>query len=179
MAQNYECVLLLKSTLSDEALQGHQDQFAKIITDHGGEVVHLQRTPKRRLEYAIDKQREAVYAIFYFRADAAGAMVQEFERQVRINDDLLREMTVKVPELRIIDLARLDARPFDDARRGRYGASHPAPAPPAPAQPAEQTPAQPAEQAPPALAAEDAPPPATEAEAPKAGEAEPAQEQDA
>ena len=145
MAQNYECVLLLTPTLSDEAVQGYQDLFSKIITDNNGEVVHVQRAPKRRLEYAIGKQREAVFVIFYFRADSVGLMAQEFERQIRINDDLLREMTVKVPELRVIDISRLDARPFggDDHRRGRYG-GHAAPAhapvEPAPVKPAAEQP---------------------------------------
>ena len=54
---------------------------------------------------------------------SAGEIVKEFERQVRINEDLIREMTVQVPELRVIDITRLEAVPMtsrEEHRRARY-----------------------------------------------------------
>lgn len=167
MAQNYECVLLLNPTLSEEAIQGYQDQFSKLIVGINGEVLHVQRSNKRRLEYVIGKQREAVFLIFYFRAEKIGSVVQEFERQVRINDDLLREMTVKVPEFKVIELSRFEAQPFSG---GGYRRSRPPMA--APAAVAE---AAVAEEAPVAPAVENAAPveaPASEESAETTGETE-------
>lgn len=126
MAQNYECVLLLKPTLTDEIVQGYLDQFSKIITDNQAELLHVQRSKKRKLEYEIAGHREAIFAIFYFRtAKGAGAIIQELERQVRIVEDMMREMTVKVPELRIIDIVRLETVPptREEYRRSRYAAA--------------------------------------------------------
>ena len=102
MAQNYECVLIMDPALSEDAVQALQNQFSKLISDRGGEVVHTKSWGKRRLAYPIERKREGIYVIIYFRFEmSAKGLVDEIERQVRINDQLLREMTVKVPELKI------------------------------------------------------------------------------
>ncbi|HUT25640.1 MAG TPA: 30S ribosomal protein S6 [Sumerlaeia bacterium] len=120
MAQNYEFVLLLDPDLPQSSVQEYQDQFSKIITDHDGEVVHIQTWGKKRLEYEIVRKKEAIFVIFYFRMQTVSAKpIEEFERQVRINDDLLRGMTVKVPVLKILNL------PAADSGRGGGAASAP------------------------------------------------------
>jgi small subunit ribosomal protein S6 len=170
MAQNYECVILLNPTLTDEAVQGYIGQFSKLITDRNGEVVHVQSWGKRRLEYVIGKQREAIYVILYFRVDAAGNLVEDFERLVRITDELLREMTVKVPELRILETppregsqmsrpsryGHAGARPAASAEQPEAGEEAPAGAEVAEeaTAPAEETPAEPAPEAAPEVAPE-------------------------
>ena len=103
MAQNYECMLLLEPSLDEATVQSHLEQFTNRITQHGGELLHTQMWGNRRLEYPILGQTEAIFAILHFRMDSAGALVEEFERLVRITDGLLREMTVKVPELKIME----------------------------------------------------------------------------
>jgi small subunit ribosomal protein S6 len=119
MAQNYEFVLLLDPDLPQSRVQEYQDQFSKIITDHDGEVVHIQTWGRKRLEYQIVRRKEAIFVIFYFRMETVSAKpIEEFERQVRINDDLLRGMTVKVPELKILNLPAAES-----ARDGRAASS--------------------------------------------------------
>jgi small subunit ribosomal protein S6 len=104
MALNYECVVIMDPALSEESVKSFQDQFSKLITDRGGEVVHVKPWGKRRLMYPIERKREGIYVVFCFRFEqSAKGLVEEFERQVRINDGLLREMTVKVPEFKIDD----------------------------------------------------------------------------
>ena len=168
MTQDYECILLLDPALPEEAIQGYHDQVGKIVTDGGGEVTHQQKWGKRRLQYPIDRKNEAFYLLTCFRlASGGGQIVEELERQVRINDDLLRELTVKVPELKIMDpppanvgMGRPSMRPMRSPRPyGRPGAEAPA----ASAAPAAEAPAAATE----APAATDAPAPA-EAPAPEA-----------
>jgi len=121
MAYNYECALLMDPTLPDETVRGYLDQFSKNITDRGGEVVHVQTWGKRRLEYPIEGHNEAVYAFLYFRIENAGELIIELERQVRINESLLREMTVKVPELKITQPPTGDSRFTESARLSHAG----------------------------------------------------------
>jgi small subunit ribosomal protein S6 len=121
MAYNYECALLMDPKLSDDAVRGYLDQFSKNITDRGGEVVHVQTWGKRRLEYSIEGRNDAIYAFLYFRIKEAGELVAEFERQVRINDNLLREMTVRVPELKITQPPTGDSRFSESARLSHAG----------------------------------------------------------
>ncbi len=105
MTQIYETVLLMHPTLDDDGVETYQEQFSKIITDGGGEILHAQKWGKRRLQYPIARQTEAFYILICFKMDAkdGGAVVEEFERQVRINDELLREMTVKVKAAKVMD----------------------------------------------------------------------------
>lgn len=104
MSQNYECVVLLDPSLADDAVQGYMDQFSTILTNAGGEVTHTQMWGKRSLSYPINRKKDAYYFLLCFKMEAgAGPVIEEFERQVRINDNILREMTVKVDKLRIAD----------------------------------------------------------------------------
>lgn len=138
MTQNYECVLLMDPALSEEAVQGYHDQVGKIVTDAGGEVTHMQKWGKRRLQYPLGRKNEAFYVLTCFRLESGGGkVIEEFERQVRINDDLLRELTVKVDELKIMDpppanvgMGRPSMRPVRSPRPyGRPGSETPAVAP--------------------------------------------------
>lgn len=121
MAQNYECALLLKPSLTDEQVQGWLTQFSKFITDRQGEVVQAQVWGKRRLEFPIGGEKEAIYTFIYFRMETAGDLVVEFERQVRINEVLLREMTVQVPELKVCGMPSGDSRFSESARLAQAG----------------------------------------------------------
>ena len=121
MAQNYECALLLNPGLSDEEVQNWLTTFSKFITDRAGEVLQTQVWGKRRLEYAIAHQKEAIYAFIYFRMESAGDLVVEFERQVRINEVLLREMTVIVPELKVANPPSGESRFSESARLSHAG----------------------------------------------------------
>ncbi|MFP4381515.1 MAG: 30S ribosomal protein S6 [Candidatus Sumerlaeia bacterium] len=116
MAQNYECALLMDPSLSEDQVSTHLDNFSQQITDRGGEIVHKQVWGQRRLEYPIKGRSEAIYSFLYFRMDSAQNLVDEFERQVRIQDTLLRELTVKVSELKIVEAPSSDSR-FSEAAR--------------------------------------------------------------
>lgn len=141
MAQNYECVLMMSPSLDDEAAANYAQQFSELVTQNEGEMLHMQMWGRRRLEYPIGGETDAIYAILHFRMETAGGLVEEFERRVRINDDLLREMTVKVPELKIVESQpklwrelRREPRPGRGGRpTSRRPSTRPAPSPsPAP-----------------------------------------------
>jgi len=117
MAQNYETVLIMDPNLSEDQVKEYTEQFSKEITERGGNVLQTQNWGKRRLEYSIQKKTHAIYTIIYFELDNGGNLVEEFERTVRISDDLLRELTVKVPGLHVCN-APSDT-PFADLQRQR------------------------------------------------------------
>ncbi|NQU42690.1 30S ribosomal protein S6 [bacterium] len=121
MAENYETALLLAPTLSDEEVQSHIDIFSNHITSRGGEVVHVQKWGRRHLEYQIAGHSEAIYMFLYFRIDGAGSLVEEFERLVRITESLLREMTVKVAELKIVEPPSGSSRFSAESRLAQAG----------------------------------------------------------
>ena len=61
----------------------------------GADVTKVENWGKRRLAYDIRKQREGTYAVF--EASAEPAMVKEFERQLRLNENVLRFLSTRVP----------------------------------------------------------------------------------
>ena len=61
----------------------------------GAEVTKVENWGKRRLAYEIRKQREGTYAVL--EASAEPGMIKEFERQLRLNENVLRFMSTRVP----------------------------------------------------------------------------------
>ena len=61
----------------------------------GAEVTKVENWGKRRLAYDIRKQREGTYAVLEVSAEPA--MIKEFERQLRLNENVLRFISTRIP----------------------------------------------------------------------------------
>ena len=70
-------------------------QLGEQIKSLGAEVVKVENWGKRRLAYDIRKQREGTYAVFEVSAEPS--TVKEFERQLRLNENILRFLSTRVP----------------------------------------------------------------------------------
>jgi small subunit ribosomal protein S6 len=70
----------------------------KTITDQGGKIVKTEMMGKRRLAYEINHKRDGVYVLL--EVEGSGREIAEFERRMRVNDRVLRYMTVRVDEYR-------------------------------------------------------------------------------
>ena len=70
-------------------------QLGEQIKSLGADVVKVENWGKRRLAYDIRKQREGTYAVLEVSAEPS--MVKEFERQLRLNENVLRFLSTRVP----------------------------------------------------------------------------------
>jgi small subunit ribosomal protein S6 len=70
-------------------------QLGEQLKTLGAEVTKVDNWGKRRLAYDIRKQREGTYAVFDVSAEPS--MVKEFERQVGLNENVLRYVSTRVP----------------------------------------------------------------------------------
>ncbi|MFS8962232.1 30S ribosomal protein S6 [Lactobacillus delbrueckii] len=95
MTTKYEITYIIKPDLDDEAKKAIIDKYTKVIVDNGGEMVEAKDWGKRRFAYEIEKYREGSYYIMTFTAEDAAA-VNEFARLSKIDDSVLRSMTVKL-----------------------------------------------------------------------------------
>lgn len=95
MTTKYEITYIVKPDLDDEAKKAIIDKYTKVIADNGGEMVEAKDWGKRRFAYEIEKYREGSYYIMTFTAEDAAA-VNEFARLSKIDDSVLRSMTVKL-----------------------------------------------------------------------------------
>jgi len=80
---------------TDEEVAALLTQLGEQVKSLGADVTKVDNWGKRRLAYDIRKQREGTYAVFEVSAEPA--MVKEFERQVRLNENVLRFVSTRVP----------------------------------------------------------------------------------
>lgn len=95
MTTKYEITYIIKPDVDEEAKKAIIDKYTKVIADNGGEMVEAKDWGKRRFAYEIEKYREGSYYIMTFTAEDAAA-VNEFARLSKIDDSVLRSMTVKL-----------------------------------------------------------------------------------
>lgn len=93
----YEHVFIARQDISPAQVEGLTETLAKIVTDNGGKIEKSEYWGLRNLQYKINKNRKGHYSLF--NIDGPPAAVQELERQEKINEDVLRAMTLRVDEL--------------------------------------------------------------------------------
>lgn len=90
----YEHVFLARQDLAQAQVDALAATATEIIENNGGKVVKTETWGLRSLAYKIAKNRKAHYAMLEF--SAPGGVVAELERQMQINEDVIRYLTVKV-----------------------------------------------------------------------------------
>ncbi|MQT11255.1 30S ribosomal protein S6 [Segnochrobactrum spirostomi] len=111
----YEHVFLARQDVSGQQVDALIEQFKGVIEQNGGKVSKIENWGLKSLAYRINKNRKAHYALL--NIDAPSAAVVEMERQMRISEDVLRFLTVRVEELEDGQSVMLQKRDRDDRRR--------------------------------------------------------------
>ncbi|MBN1437804.1 MAG: 30S ribosomal protein S6 [Anaerolineales bacterium] len=86
--RNYEVGLIFHPDTNPQALDDLLNKIKGWVTEAGGTVAKVDTWGKRRLAYAIRKQRDGVYAFLY--ADMPGAVPATLERNLRLTESILR-----------------------------------------------------------------------------------------
>lgn len=117
----YEHVFLARQDLAQAQVDALAETATKIIGDMGGKVVKTEGWGLRNMAYRIQNNRKAHYVML--EIDGPGAVVAELERQLGINEDIVRYMTVRVDEHEAGPSAmmRRNERSERDGRRGERG----------------------------------------------------------
>ena len=93
---NYESVLIARQDLGASQVNALVEELTNVIKSEGGEVVKIDNWGLKNLAYRIKKNRKGYYVLLDIVAPAQA--ISEFERRVRLNEDVIRYMTVKVTE---------------------------------------------------------------------------------
>lgn len=91
--KNYELLLILKPTLTEEEQKSKVAFIKELIEKNGGELAAILEMGTRKLAYEVKKFERGVYYVFYFKAPTQA--IKEIERIVRINEEIIKFMTVK------------------------------------------------------------------------------------
>lgn len=90
----YEHVMIARQDLSTAQAEGLIEHFSTVIADNGGKIVEHEYWGVKTMAYKINKNRKGHYALL--KSDAPSAAVQEMERLMRLHDDVMRVLTIKV-----------------------------------------------------------------------------------
>jgi small subunit ribosomal protein S6 len=90
----YENVFIARQDISGAQVDTLADQFTQLIADNGGEVKKRENWGLRNLAYRMNKNRKGHYVLF--NIDAPAPAIAELERTMRINEDVLRYLTIRV-----------------------------------------------------------------------------------
>jgi len=118
LAENrvYEVVFIVDPEVGDEDLTRLTEAFRNIVTDQGGSVTKSEVMGRRQLAYKVGRKNEGIYVLF--EIEGTGLEIAELERRMRVSDQVLRYLTVRVDE----DRRRAEKL---KARRARKAAKRP------------------------------------------------------
>lgn len=94
MAVEYEVTYILRPNLEENEVGERTNAISEALKSNGGEVLNLEVLGKKRLAYEINDVREGIYAVMRFRSEAATA--HELERQLGLNEDVMRALLIKL-----------------------------------------------------------------------------------
>jgi len=93
---NYESVLIARQDLGAAQVNSLVSDLSEVIKKEGGEVVKIDNWGLKNLAYRIKKNRKGHYVLLNIVAPSSA--ISEYERLIRLNEDVIRYMTVKVDE---------------------------------------------------------------------------------
>ena len=121
--RQYEVVFIVDPT-ADEEVAKLTDNFKQVVTDQGGVVTKAEPMGKRQLAYEILHQKEGTFVLL--EIEGSGREIAELERRMRVNDRILRYLTVRVDEDRRRAEKLKDRRARKAAKRPSSHAGAPA-----------------------------------------------------
>jgi len=124
-------MFIVDTSATEEEITRLNENLQQIVTDQGGTITKSENIGRRQLAYQIGRKKEGFYVLF--EVEGSGREIAELERRMRVNDQVLRYITVRVDEDRrraekfIAKRARkASKRPFSgsgSSRREAAGAS--------------------------------------------------------
>lgn len=93
----YELIFIVRPDVVTTQVDSLVEKFKTVITEKGGNVPSFENWGLRTLAYRIKKHRRGYYVML--NVEANGEIINEVERQMRINEDVIRFLTVRVEEL--------------------------------------------------------------------------------
>ncbi len=94
--RTYEVMFIVDTSATEEDITRLNETLQQIITDQGGTVTKQENMGRRQLAYSIGHRTEGHYVLF--EVDGSGREIAELERRMRVNDQVIRYITVRVDE---------------------------------------------------------------------------------
>ena len=111
----YEHVFICRQDISQQQVESLTENLTAILSEQGGSVEKTEYWGLRSLAYRVKKNRKGHYSLLNITADHSA--ISEMERQMSLNDDILRFMTIRVDEHDSEPSAPLRSKNKDERKR--------------------------------------------------------------
>ncbi|MBA3442613.1 MAG: 30S ribosomal protein S6 [Pyrinomonadaceae bacterium] len=126
----YEIIFIVDVKVPEDEVNTLSVNLQQIITDQGGRLTKVENMGRRTLAYPIGRQTEGTYVLY--EMEGTGREIAELERRMRVNDQVVRYMTIRVDEdrrraekFRDRRARKASKRPFARPTEGRSATSRP------------------------------------------------------
>jgi small subunit ribosomal protein S6 len=109
--------MIARQDLSNSQAEGLIEHFGAVLSDNGGKLVDQEYWGVKTMAYKINKNRKGHYS--FLKTDAPASAIQEMERLMRLHDDVMRVLTIKVDEHAEGPSVQMQKRDERDGRRER------------------------------------------------------------
>ena len=113
MSSSYEMMYILRPDLSEDKVAESVTKYQEFITERGAENIEIQVKGKRRLAYPVGKYLDGIYVQMNYQAD--GSQIAPLERMMRLSEDAIRYLTIKLKKRAIIAAQNAEAKPITEA----------------------------------------------------------------
>jgi small subunit ribosomal protein S6 len=103
----YEVTYILRPALEESEVDERSKAIAEIIKGQKGDVSSIERLGKKRLAYEIKDMREGHYVVMQFKSEPAAS--KELERQLKLHEDVLRALVVRLDAKMLAHMAALSS----------------------------------------------------------------------
>jgi small subunit ribosomal protein S6 len=94
---NYEITYIARQEIAENDVEKMTEEFSKMLATGGGKVIKTEYWGLRNFAYEIKKAKKGHYA--FIGVDAPAAIVKELERQMKLHENVVRQLTVKVEKI--------------------------------------------------------------------------------
>jgi len=120
VTRQYELVYIVSPDATDEQVQGLHGQVEEIVGRLGGTLDKTDNWGRRKLAYEIGPHKEGTYVLEVI--SGAGDLMKEIDRRLRVNDQIIRHLIVRVDEEnRVVERARTKRKTESERRRVARG----------------------------------------------------------
>jgi small subunit ribosomal protein S6 len=116
--RTYEVMYIVNPDTPVETIGKLNEAVGKLVEKEGGTVVRMDDIGMRRLAYQIEKKEDGYYVLF--EIEGSGQEIAELERRMRVNDMIMRYITVRVDEDRKAATKRREKREARAAKRTKF-----------------------------------------------------------
>jgi small subunit ribosomal protein S6 len=89
----YETLFVVKPTLTEEEIASQIAKVKDVLTKEGAELVATDDMGMRKLAYPVEKNNRGYYTVLFYKAE--GSVINELERNLKINEEVIKFLTVK------------------------------------------------------------------------------------